>query len=279
MAGAASHGKIVVVKYGGNAMIDDELQGAPSPPTWCSCATSGIQPGRRARRRPADHRDARPARHRQRVQGRPAGHHAGGDGRGPDGAGRSGRPRAGRADQRARPATPSACPARTPGCSPRCAARRYVDGEAVDIGLVGDVAAVNADAVLDLIAAGRIPVISTVAPGRRRGGAQPQRRHRRRRAGRGARAPRSWSCSPTSRACTRDWPDRDSLVSADRRRRAGGAAARRWSGHGARRWRPACGRCAAACRSAHVDRRPGAALACCWRSSPTKGSERWWCPR
>jgi acetylglutamate kinase len=40
----------------------------------------------------------------------------------------------------------------------------YVDGEPVDVGLVGDVAAVNASAVTDLIAAGRIPVISTVAP-------------------------------------------------------------------------------------------------------------------
>ncbi|MCW6007756.1 acetylglutamate kinase [Micromonospora sp. CPCC 205371] len=40
----------------------------------------------------------------------------------------------------------------------------YVDGEAVDVGLVGDVEHVNAGAVTDLIAAGRIPVISTVAP-------------------------------------------------------------------------------------------------------------------
>jgi acetylglutamate kinase len=40
----------------------------------------------------------------------------------------------------------------------------YVDGEAVDIGLVGDVERVNPAAVTDLIAAGRIPVISTVAP-------------------------------------------------------------------------------------------------------------------
>jgi acetylglutamate kinase len=39
-----------------------------------------------------------------------------------------------------------------------------VDGEPVDIGQVGDVARVNAAAVTDLIAAGRIPVISTVAP-------------------------------------------------------------------------------------------------------------------
>lgn len=40
----------------------------------------------------------------------------------------------------------------------------YVDGVAVDVGLVGDVASVNVDAVADIIAAGRIPVISTVAP-------------------------------------------------------------------------------------------------------------------
>ena len=39
-----------------------------------------------------------------------------------------------------------------------------VDGEPVDIGLVGDVVAVNPDAVLDIVRAGRIPVVSTVAP-------------------------------------------------------------------------------------------------------------------
>jgi acetylglutamate kinase len=40
----------------------------------------------------------------------------------------------------------------------------YVDGEPVDVGLVGDVASVNTSAVTDLIAAGRIPVVATVAP-------------------------------------------------------------------------------------------------------------------
>ena len=39
-----------------------------------------------------------------------------------------------------------------------------VDGEETDIGLVGDVTAVDPTAVLDLIAAGRIPVVSTIAP-------------------------------------------------------------------------------------------------------------------
>jgi acetylglutamate kinase len=39
-----------------------------------------------------------------------------------------------------------------------------VDGEPVDIGLVGDIVGVNPDAVLDIVRAGRIPVVSSVAP-------------------------------------------------------------------------------------------------------------------
>ncbi|WAL68023.1 acetylglutamate kinase [Amycolatopsis cynarae] len=39
-----------------------------------------------------------------------------------------------------------------------------VDGRPVDVGLVGEVASVNPDAVLDIVNAGRIPVVSTVAP-------------------------------------------------------------------------------------------------------------------
>jgi acetylglutamate kinase len=39
-----------------------------------------------------------------------------------------------------------------------------VDGESVDIGLVGDVVEVRPEAVVDLIDAGRIPVVSTIAP-------------------------------------------------------------------------------------------------------------------
>jgi acetylglutamate kinase len=46
------------------------------------------------------------------------------------------------------------------------AARRsaIVDGEQVDVGLVGDVVAVNPAAVLDIVNAGRIPVVSGLAP-------------------------------------------------------------------------------------------------------------------
>ena len=39
-----------------------------------------------------------------------------------------------------------------------------VDGEEVDLGLVGEVTEVRPEAVLDLINAGRIPVVATVAP-------------------------------------------------------------------------------------------------------------------
>ncbi|WP_458116887.1 acetylglutamate kinase [Arthrobacter sp. D2-10] len=39
-----------------------------------------------------------------------------------------------------------------------------IDGEEVDLGLVGEVVGVNPSAILDILEAGRIPVISTVAP-------------------------------------------------------------------------------------------------------------------
>ncbi|MCW2641321.1 MAG: argB [Dactylosporangium sp.] len=39
----------------------------------------------------------------------------------------------------------------------------FVDGEPVDVGQVGDVAEVNTSAIIDLVDAGRIPVVSTVA--------------------------------------------------------------------------------------------------------------------
>lgn len=42
--------------------------------------------------------------------------------------------------------------------------RVLVDGVTVDIGLVGDVESVNAEVLHELIAAGRIPVISTIGP-------------------------------------------------------------------------------------------------------------------
>ncbi len=43
-------------------------------------------------------------------------------------------------------------------------ASTFVDGQEVDLGLVGEVAHVRPESVLDLIEAGRIPVVSSVAP-------------------------------------------------------------------------------------------------------------------
>ena len=81
-----------------------------------------------------------------------------------------------------------------------------VGGEAVDIGLVGDVTTVNPDAVRDIVQAGPDPGGRGRGPGHRGHRLQHQRRQR----GRGARRPRwarrSSSCSPTSRGCSRTGP-------------------------------------------------------------------------
>jgi acetylglutamate kinase len=77
-----------------------------------------------------------------------------------------------------------------------------VDGEAVDIGLVGEIAAVSPGAVRALLADGRIPVVSSVAAGRSGERTRPPARW----------PPRwvrpSWSCSPTCPASTRAGQDR-----------------------------------------------------------------------
>src|SRR3546814_1806827 len=44
------------------------------------------------------------------------------------------------------------------------ATNTIVDGEEVDLGLVGEVAKVRPESVLDLVEAGRVPIISSVAP-------------------------------------------------------------------------------------------------------------------
>jgi acetylglutamate kinase len=47
-----------------------------------------------------------------------------------------------------------------------------IDGEEVDLGLVGEVVGVNPEGIRDILAAGRIPVISTVAPEIESGGVE-----------------------------------------------------------------------------------------------------------
>ena len=139
-----------------------------------------------------------------RVRGRPPGHHARDDGRRPDGARRPGAARDRRADQRARPVRGRALRRGRATCSPPSRATSMVDGEAVDLGLVGDVVEVDPGVVQGLRRRrpdpGRRP---RVARGRRPAAdLQRQRRHGRRRARGRAAAPRSSSCSPTSRAST-----------------------------------------------------------------------------
>ena len=169
--------------------------------------------------------------------GRPAGHHARGDGRRPDGARRPGQPRAGRADQLARPARRRAV---RRGRRPvhRRAAGTVVDGEEVDLGLVGDVVEVRPEAVIDLIDAGRIPVVSSVAPDAD-GLVHNVNADTAAAALAVALGPRSSSCSPTSRASTRDWPDSDDVIQRDQPDDARGACCRAWIAAWCRRWRPA----------------------------------------
>ena len=185
-----------------------------------------------------------------------------------------GRPGRGRPDQPARRRARSACPVRTAGCSPPPARTAIVDGDPVDIGLVGDVVTVDPAPVAALLDAGHIPVVSArrarrdgavhnvnadtaaaaLAVALRRG--QAGRAHRRRGALR--------ATGPTA---TR-WSNRSTPASWPRSCRA-----RRRDG--ARRWRRACARSRAACNRAPSST-AGSRTRCCWRCSPPRAPGRWW---
>ena len=49
-------------------------------------------------------------------------------------------------------------------CSPRARRGTVVDGEEVDLGLVGDVVSVRVEAVQGLIRSGGVPVVASIAP-------------------------------------------------------------------------------------------------------------------
>ena len=112
-------------------------------------------PGRGARRRPADQRAARPARRGVLVHRRAAGHHPGGHGGRPDGPVRHGEQGHRRPDQPARPVRGGPVRGGRAHCSPRVRKAAVVDGEPVDIGLVGDIVATDPGAIAG--AAGRRP--------------------------------------------------------------------------------------------------------------------------
>ena len=156
-------GALVVVKYGGNAMVDDTLKAAFAQDI-VFLRLRRPAPRRRARRRPADQGHARPARPR-RASSRAA------CGSPPPRSWTScgwcspaqvGRELVGLLNQHG----PMAVGLSGEDAGLFGARRRgvVVDGEEHDIGLVGDVVEVDPTAVLDLLEAGRIPVVSTIAP-------------------------------------------------------------------------------------------------------------------
>jgi acetylglutamate kinase len=88
-----------------------------------------------------------------------------------------------------------------------------VDGEEVDVGLVGDVVAVDPTAVLDLLEAGRIPVVSTVAPDADGPGVLNVNADTAAAALAAALGARKLIVLTDVEGLYRDWPDRSSLVS------------------------------------------------------------------
>ena len=97
-------GAVVVIKYGGHAMVDDELKrGLREDVVFLRSRRSAARSSSTAAARRSTRCSAGSA-SSQRLQRRPARHHARGHGRRPHGARRPGRPRARGADQRARPA-------------------------------------------------------------------------------------------------------------------------------------------------------------------------------
>ena len=162
--------------------------------------------------------------HRQRVQGRPARHHPRGHGRRPDGARRPGRPRAGRPAQRARTARRRHVRRGRRAVHRQAPRHRASTARRSTSAWSARSSRCDTEAMLDLIDAGRIPVVATVAPDEDGAGPQRERRHRRR--GAGGRAGRR----AADRAHRRRGPVRRLAEHATR-------------GHRARSPRPSCDAC------------------------------------
>ena len=204
----------------------------PSPRTSSFLRCARRQPRRRARRRPADLADAQPARHRQsEFQG-------GFRVTTPEAmdvvrmvlVGQVGRELVGLINAHGPLAVGMS--GEDAGLFTADADGTVVDGDEVDLGLVGDVVEVNPQPVLDLIAAGRIPVVSTRRARRATAWCTtstptpPPPRWRSRS------APRSWSCSPTSRASTPTGRTRRARRARSRPPSCADAAAEPRVGHG-----------------------------------------------
>ena len=156
------HGKTVVIKFGGNAMVDEELKAAFAQDV-VFLRHAGLKPVVVHGGGPQISAAARPARHRQRVQGRPARHHA------EDAmdvvrmvlAGQVQRELVGLLNQHG----PLAVGLTGEDAHTITATKHLpeIDGEPVDIGRVGEITAIDTGAIEALLADGRIPVVSSIA--------------------------------------------------------------------------------------------------------------------
>lgn len=156
------HGKIVVVKYGGNAMIDEELKQAFAQ-DMVFLRLAGIQPV-------VVHGGGPQISAMLERLGLPGEFRGGLRVTTPETidvvrmvlVGQVGRELVGLINQHG----PYAVGLSGEDAGMFTAEKRtaLVGGEPVDIGLVGDVVQVNPEAVLDIVAAGRIPVVAGVAP-------------------------------------------------------------------------------------------------------------------
>ena len=193
-----------MIKYGGNAMVDARSNWR-SPTTWCSSATAASVPSSSTAAAPSLV-DAGSTGHREEFRG---------------GlrvttaeavdvvrmvlVGQVGRELVGLINEHGPHAV--GLSGEDAGLFRAERTHALVDGVPVDIGLVGDVVEGGPAAVHDLIAAGRIPVVSTVAPGADGQVLQRQRRHRGLSPGRRDRR-RQIDRAHRRRGLYPDWPDR-----------------------------------------------------------------------
>ncbi len=151
-----------------------------------------------------------------------------------------------------------------------------VDGEEVDVGHVGDVVDVDPEAVKDLLDAGRIPVVSTVAPD-----IDDPTQVLNVNADTAAAAlavalrARKLIMLTDVEGLYASWPDRTRSSSGSGSPRSSGCCPR-WSPGWCPRWRHACARSGAASRPRtwSTAARPTRSS---WRSSPPRAWARWCC--
>ena len=120
-----------------------------------------------------------------------------------------------------------------------------VDGEEVDLGLVGDVVAVRTEAIAGLIASGSVPVVATIAPDVN-GVVHNVNADTAAAALAVALQAERLVVLTDVEGLYRDWPASTEIIRELSGQRAARADARPWSRGCCRRWRPACARSRAA---------------------------------